>query len=141
MSTTEALDMEIRSLVTELMESAPLAPSLLELESRDASPRRSRYRRAPWSNRHVGWQWPLFGAVVVATLLMASYSPLPLCSHPMPRRRSCDALPGRPLSPSRCRCCRMINGSSRSFRSRTWPLRPIAAPNPQRSKAPERWSP
>jgi hypothetical protein len=79
MSTTEALDMEIRSLVTELMESAPLAPSLLEVEGRDAGPRRSRNRRAPWSYRH-SRRWVIataFGAVVMAALLVVLLLPTP----------------------------------------------------------------
>ena len=84
MSTTESLDTGIRSLVTELMESAPLAPSVLELENRGAGRPRSRNRRTPWSKRQPR-RWATataLGAAVTALLLVVLLLPTPSVQPP-----------------------------------------------------------
>jgi hypothetical protein len=84
MSMTDALDIEIRSLVTELIESAPLAPALLELESRGIGPGRPRDRRAYGFNRH-SRRWPTaaaFGAGVTALVLVLLLLPTPALRSP-----------------------------------------------------------
>jgi hypothetical protein len=81
---TDALDIEIRSVVTELMESAPLAPALLELESRGAEPHRPRDRRTPGSNRQTR-RWAMaaaFGAGVSALLLVLLLLPTSALQSP-----------------------------------------------------------
>jgi hypothetical protein len=71
MSATDALDTEIRSMVTELIGSAPLPPSSSELEKRDVGPHGRRNRQDRWSNRRPR-RWAVASAfsVAVVTLLL-----------------------------------------------------------------------
>jgi hypothetical protein len=77
MPTTEAFDIEIRSLITELMESSPLAPALPELESRDPGRLRSDGRNISWSYHRPRLLTMAggFGAVVAAVLLLVFFLP------------------------------------------------------------------
>jgi hypothetical protein len=48
----DELDVEIRALITELIDSAPQAPSISELENRDSHSMHSRRTKPRWSGRH-----------------------------------------------------------------------------------------
>ncbi len=83
MSTTEALDREIRSLVTELMQSVPLAPSWVELERREEGLAPSRNRRAPWTNRQPRrWALSVAAACAMTILLVVLLLPTPALPPP-----------------------------------------------------------